>query len=76
MANERQRIGAAREDAATALTTLTNAAEWLDKVIEGGSVHTEQLTVLRDRLWAMADATRGVEHELAQIHAVERQTTH
>jgi len=76
MANERQRIGAAREDAASALSALTHTAEWLDQVIERGSVHTEQLTALRDRLWSMTDVTRGVEHELAEIHAAERQTTH
>jgi len=60
-----------------ALSMLTHSAEWLDEAVEFDAVHTERLTELRDQLWAMTHVTRSVEHDLATLHAVERQpTTH
>ena len=76
MASERERIGAARRAAAMALAMLTHAAEWLDEAVDCGAVHDGQLTELRDQLWAMTHVARDVEHDLATIHTVERQTAH
>ena len=76
MINELDKINWARRGVASALGSLTGAAEYVDRVTRNGSAHTERLTAVGQQLWTMADVARDVERELAEIHATERQTTH
>lgn len=64
----------ARSRVASALESLTQAAEWMDKITgpDGGANYMEQLTVTRGLLWALAAAARGRELELAGIYAEMR----
>ena len=69
------RLGYARSSAASALRSLTDSAEWTEKAIRSGSAtvtHTEELIATRNRLWAMANTARGVEHALANIYTASR----
>ena len=65
----------ARGRAASALASLTSAAEWTGKVVGDNSDQSARLTTLSERLWAATDVAREAEHELSAICAYRRDTT-
>lgn len=69
-------LGVARSRVASAMELLIQATEWTDKVITSGGSdkYMDELTTIRDRVWALSTAARNREHDLAGIYGDMRFT--